>query len=92
MNLEIVENSNSCRKFQIFTSQLEFLLRKLFKGRNYMGKYSTSVTIPMQSICVVAKLSKPSDMLYQNEEKRLVFPQYENGLNKDIESSDKKRE
>ena len=64
----------------------------LFKGWNCTGKYGTLVTFAMQSECVVAKLSKTSDMLYQNEEKRLFFPQYENGLNKDIGSSDKNRE
>ena len=33
----------------------------------------------MKSKCVVI-LSKKADMLYCNEEKRLFFPQYENGL------------
>ena len=35
LNLEIVENSNSCRNIWIFQSTNWFLLRKLFKGGNY---------------------------------------------------------
>ena len=36
LNSEIVENSNSCSKFQFFTECTRFLLRKL-KEENYMN-------------------------------------------------------
>ena len=42
LNLEILENSNSCRKFN-FLRKAEFLLRKLFQGGNYMRKYGISM-------------------------------------------------
>ena len=62
----------------------------LFKGGNCTGKYGTLVTFAMQSKCVVAKLSQTCYI--KMRKKDCFFPQYENGLNKDIGSSDKNRE
>ena len=40
-NLEIVENSNTCRNISIFELINRIFLRKLFKGGNYLRKYGT---------------------------------------------------
>ena len=48
LNLEIVENSNSCRKIQVFTYLMNWIFaaetiqgRKLFKSGNYLRKNGT---------------------------------------------------